>query len=381
MKVCFVLHSSALGGAERSNLELMDGLRNQKVECFAILPSYGPLIKELEKRGVSFKVLPYKWWMGKEGSPHWKRVGRLALNLAMILPVVIQIRKWEINVIVTNTITVCVGAIAAKILGIPHIWYIREFGYKDHRLVFDLGEKFSLWLMDRLTSVFIANSHAVAREYARFIPAQKIKVVYQSVNIEVQSSPGSEVFNKQTDKRPDFRCVIVGNLQEGKRQEDAIRAIAELLNRGIRAELLIVGGGDPIYRKYLHNIVRENGLDNRVKFIGYVDNPIPFMQMADVVLMCSIYEAFGRVTIEAMKVGKPVIGARSGGTVELIRDGFNGLLYTPGDYKELAEKIKYLYDHRDVALQMGEKCRRWAMEQFTEEVYAERVLTILREVA
>lgn len=81
-----------------------------------------------------------------------------------------------------------------------------------------------------------------------------------------------------------------------------------------------------------------------------------------------------------MKVGKPVIGARSGGTMELIRDGFNGFLYTPGNYKELAEKIQYLYENDDHAQRMGENGYQWASKQFTRDRYGEEVLAILREV-
>ena len=55
--------------------------------------------------------------------------------------------------------------------------------------------------------------------------------------------------------------------------------------------------------------------------------------------MCSRAEAFGRVTVEAMKLGLPVIGAARGATPELVRDGWNGLLYAHGDANELAGKI------------------------------------------
>jgi glycosyltransferase involved in cell wall biosynthesis len=72
--------------------------------------------------------------------------------------------------------------------------------------------------------------------------------------------------------------------------------------------------------------------------------------------------------------------ARSGGTTELIREGFNGLLYTPGNYKELAEKILHLHRHPDLAKKMGDNGQRWAAEYFTEERYGEEVLTILKQI-
>lgn len=375
MKVCFISHSAAKGGAERSLLELVDVLKEKGIEGYVVLPAHGPLVEELTKREITFCILPYKWWMGKD-LPTWKRMGRIVLNIVTIIPLVLRIKRWKCDAVCTNTVTVCVGALAARLLGLPHLWYIREFGYEDHGLVFDLGEKLSLWLMNWLSSIFIANSNAVAQKYQQYIDPSKLRVIYQSVSVPQNISTEEVPVATNTG----IRCVIVGALQEGKRQEEAILAIGELVHAGIDAELLIVGDGNPKYRDYLQKLVSENELDRYVKFIGYVENPFPFVKSADVVLMCSRNEAFGRVTVEAMKIGKPVIGARSGGTIELIRDGFNGFLYTPGDYKELATKIKYLYEHPDVVRDMGYNGLQWATERFTKERYGEEVLAVLGQL-
>lgn len=95
MKVCFVLHSSGKGGAERANLELIDGLQNKGIKCCAILPTYGVIIKELEKREIPLKIIPYRKWMTAIGSPFWKRIGRIVLNLIMIAPVMMQVKNGE----------------------------------------------------------------------------------------------------------------------------------------------------------------------------------------------------------------------------------------------------------------------------------------------
>lgn len=173
MRVCFVLHSSALGGAERSNLELIDALRNRGVECFAMLPHYGPVTEELERRDVPFKVFPYRWWTIWDGAPLWRRVYRMVFNLAATPLVTRQIKIWNPDVVISNTITVCVGAFAARILKVPHIWYIREFGYEDHKLVYILGSDISLKLMNRLSTACIACSHAVAENTDHLFPMKK----------------------------------------------------------------------------------------------------------------------------------------------------------------------------------------------------------------
>ena len=176
-----------------------------------------------------------------------------------------------------------------------------------------------------------------------------------------------------------IRCVMVGTLQEAKGQQDGIRAIAELIRDEINVELWIVGDGDRKYRESLQDLVRQNALIEHVKFFGYVESALPLIKSADVLLMCSRYEAFGRVTVEAMKLGKPVIGARSGGTTELISEGFNGLFYSPGNHKELAGKIKYLCEEPAAAKRMGENGQKWATEKFNQDRHGEEVLGVLRE--
>lgn len=376
MRICFVSHSSVKGGAERALLELIDALRMRDIEIYVLLPSYGPLVEELKNRNITYGVVSYKWWMGKN-SPLWKRIGRIIVNFCMLIPVVVKLKRWSCDVVYTNTITVCIGAFAAKLLKLPHIWHIHEFGYEDHGLVFDLGQRLSLWFVDHLSNVCIVNSNAVAQKYRQYIKPLKVKVVYQSVT--VQQDYGVETATLEIESET-VRCMIVGTLQEGKRQEDAILAIGELAKQGVKAELYIVGDGDPKYKEYLHKLVRENRLDNKVKFIGYVENPWPLMQSVNVILMCSRYEAFGRVTVEGMKLGKPVIGARSGGTTELIQDGFNGFLYPPGDYKKLAEKIMWLYKHPELAKQIGENGQKWANTKFNQERYGDEILAILKQI-
>jgi len=102
---------------------------------------------------------------------------------------------------------------------------------------------------------------------------------------------------------------------------------------------------------------------------------------ADLVVVCSRDEAFGRVTVEAMKAGKPVIGARSGGTAELIREGENGLLYTPGEVAELAGAIRRVAHDRILAGRLAECGRGWASETFTSDRYGELFALVLEESA
>jgi glycosyltransferase involved in cell wall biosynthesis len=91
------------------------------------------------------------------------------------------------------------------------------------------------------------------------------------------------------------------SLQALKGQQEAIAALAELVHRGINAELLVVGAGSRDFQMILEREIKNYGLEQRVIFYGHVENPILLIRAADVILMCSSFESFG----------KPVIGVAS----------------------------------------------------------------------
>jgi glycosyltransferase involved in cell wall biosynthesis len=121
-----------------------------------------------------------------------------------------------------------------------------------------------------------------------------------------------------------------------------------------------------------------NNIQDRIEFVGYVNNSSAYLKAANVVLVCSRCEAFGRVTVEGMLAGKPVIGSRCGGTAELLMDGFNGFGYTPGDADDLAEKIQHLRAHPADAAVMGENAATWAAAQFNLDRYGEEMWSYLQ---
>jgi glycosyltransferase involved in cell wall biosynthesis len=178
-------------------------------------------------------------------------------------------------------------------------------------------------------------------------------------------------------RKEKFRAIITGTLIEGKGQEEAIQAIAELAGRGMRIELLVIGSGIVHYEQHLRNLIAVKELEDLIYLIGHVRNPYPFMKSADIGLVCSRCEAFGRVTIEAMFARKPVIGARSGATPELVQDGVNGLLYKPGNVKDLADKIQFLYENPMEASRLGERGFQWAMDTFNRARYENQLLGLL----
>jgi glycosyltransferase involved in cell wall biosynthesis len=376
--VCFVSHSSGGGGAERVLLETVEPLQSQGFGCRVLLPEEGPFCGELTRLGVPFSVISYPMWMGRGKASLGIRV-KAALNLVKdTLEVAWQISRWKCDVVYSNTATVCVGAFAARLLGLPHVWHLHEFGLEDQGLSFLFGERRSMALIGRLSSRCICVSSALARKYEQSIDPSKITVIYPSMH-RAFCDTESLSYNPDPAVLPAerFRCVIVGALIEGKGQRDAILALADLRKAGISAELVIVGQGEAQYRRSLEELVKGINLEKEVTFIEQVKNALPIMRSAKVVLVCSKSEAFGRVTIEGMFSGTPVVGTRSAATAELIKDGVNGLLYSQGDPADLAAKIEYLYKNAAIAADLGRNAHSWVETCFTRERCTRELVAVL----
>ena len=373
MRICFISHSAYMGGAERALLEAIRSLMKRGITCLVILPYEGPLCEELARLKVTYRVVKYRPWVYKKHVSWWKRLNDFLISLVMVIPAAKTIVRWESTIVYTNTITIFTGALAAMLTRRPHIWHIHEFGYQDHGLEFLFGKKLSLGLMDRLSVLCIAASKALADAYRGTISPSKLKVIYQSVSMS-----SSSISIKPTSA---FKCVIVGKISEGKNQEDAVNAVAILSKKGILVNLSIIGDGFEDYIARLDEIIQKNNIQNEVKFAGYSNDAFGYMCNADVILMCSRSEGFGRVTVEGMLASKPVIGARGGATRELIQDGITGLLYTPGNYRELARKIEYLRRHSATAELLGKNAREWALNEFSEERYGADLIQLLITVS
>jgi glycosyltransferase involved in cell wall biosynthesis len=115
--------------------------------------------------------------------------------------------------------------------------------------------------------------------------------------------------------------------------------LTKILNEFPCTVLRIICDGNQDYLDSLKSLATERGLTENVEFLGYISNPKEVMAQSDLFLMCSRNEAFGRVTVEAMSVGCPVVGANSGGTKEIISSNDCGRLYEPGNTKQLADEV------------------------------------------
>ena len=367
MRVLWASHTGQIGGAELCLLEGATAVRDQGAEVVVVVPEDGPLVERLRAVGVDVVVFPYLWWSYPRPSLPGRllRVAKHAWSAARLRSVIRRVRP---DVVVTNTITIPVAALAARLAGVPHVWYIHEYGDPSHGLRFDYGFNASMRVVGACSDRVLVNSRALKRHVTPHLKHTPVDCVRLAVPVPDVSGLAS------TREKTAFELVFVGRKQPGKRQEDAIRALALLRARGVDAALTLVGSADPEYGAYLKRLAAEGGAAGHVRFVDHVDDPHAHVAGADVALMCSVNEAFGRATVEALKLGVPVVGAASGGTLDVVRDGETGLLHRPADPADLADKIEVLYRDPALRTRMGQAARDDARRRFTMRGYGQRLL-------
>lgn len=374
MRVAWISHSSSLaGGAEKSLVEAIEALDDAETEQYLVIPRAGQLELVVKDQILGFKTVSHPWWV-KEYVPTKNPIKRLAQYVKSTLQIFFWLRTIKADVVITNTLVAPCGAIAAKLAQIPHVWYIHELMATEHGLHFEFERKRTLSFVRNLSAQVIANSKVV---HDRFLPAvggSKLNTIYYSV----EDSGEMHKYDLLPSADEYFHLVLVGRLCKGKGQREAVEALRILRRKSVKAHLWLVGGAIGAYPDELRNLAKELGVEDALSFIKHVSNPYDYMLSADAVLMCSREEAFGRVTVEAMKVGKPVIAANSGSAPELVRHGWNGLLYESGSPESLAEQIEVLVKSRSLAREMGRNAYSWAHATFNKERYRSELTDVIR---
>jgi glycosyltransferase involved in cell wall biosynthesis len=375
LRILFVSHSAELYGAELCLHELLKSLLATDGHALEVVcPENGPLIPMLTALGVDVTVIPYGRWATRPASPR-RKLRLLRRNLYGVLRLYRHLRARRPQLVVTSTVTVPSAALAARAARIPHLLYAQEFGVEAHGVSFHFGRRRSLRLLGLLSVRVLAASHALERDLACVIGPAKLRVVYYAADMEIPAE------HRPAEDQP-LHVVMLGYKSPAKGQDQAIRALAMLRDRGVEVSLTLAGGGAPRYVEFLSDLSRELGIEDRVEHLGFVDgNPFDCFASSDAALSCSELEGLPRVVVEAMKCGCPVVGARSGGTEELITHGWNGYLYDPGDVADLAAKLELLAADREDTRRLGRNAATWARERFTEARYAADFLAIAAEAA
>lgn len=368
-KIAIFSHSSNLNGAERYLIELLLAirLRESNVDIYFYAVEYGPLIDMISPYVDNISYVNIPWWIGREKLSfkevilYLKKILKSSWFLSKVL------KNNSIDIVITNTIAIPIGALSAFFANKKHIWCIHELCEEGLGYKYIFSRYVSLKLISFFSSRIVFNSIYTSNSYS--FNNDKTKILYQPVLV-------SDVpFRKKGICKP-LRLIIVGRVSEGKGQLQAVKASLNLLDKGYNLTLTIVGGNNSAYCDKIRELICGN---KNIKLIEFCKDTTPYYLDADVALVCSKAEAFGRVTVEAMKYGLPVIASDRGGSLEIVKDGVNGYLYKYWDLEDLENKILRMFD-RGIYEKMAHDAYQGANSIYSLEKFSREIYNVLNEI-
>ena len=376
IKVCYFTHLPNLTGANRSLLDMIDGIDRSNVEPFVLLGSHGPVEEELKKRKIRYDISFYS--PATNSDNYIKNIGKYFLNTSFINRVSVNkvkkiLKREKIDILHNNTYIVGVGMQAAYELKIPYICHIREFIWEDHHRKF-FNETQQEFLLKNATEV-LAITKAVKQKF-QLQSDKEIIVLNDGIKTDEYKLPLTKKFKGET-----VSILMAGRITPGKGQMDAIKAVEELQKRGHQnLKLIIIGGiGDDKYNSEIHDYVDHKRIDN-IDFVEFTKDLKAIRSQCDIGLTCSKAEALGRVTIENMLSSMLVIGADTAGTLEIIRDGENGYIYKQDSYVDLADTIEQVIDNPNQSNKVIGLGYKDALNRFAYDEYAKKIECIYRGI-
>jgi glycosyltransferase involved in cell wall biosynthesis len=363
VKILVLSHiSELLGGAERSMLTVLDEWhRDHNIEpVFILRQPVKSLAGALDERGWKYYALRYTFWSdGRPPTEPYDVFTNAYHNNIAIKEIENIIIENGPDIVLTNSVVCPWAALAAHYQSVPHVWFVREYGDLDHGRIFEMGRQKTLEDVGNLSELVVANSKALEKHLSGYVDSAKLTTLYTPFKLsDLEKSAKSEKKNPYKHKNS-LKLVVTGNLASSKGQHLVVEAVGKLVeDRNADIELCVIGrSGDPTYSKKVEEILNTYNITDRVHMLGYQTSPLPFVAAADIGVMASRREAFGRTTFEYLALSKAVVGADSGATPEMVKRGINGYLFQPNDVSSLVKAISHYIDEPGLVEKHGKSSR------------------------
>ncbi len=349
LRICHIITQLELGGAQRNTLYTTTHLDKHRFTP-SLLCGRGGMLDAEAAAGpwpdpfVSHLVRPVRPW-----SDFWAVV-----DLYKIL------RRDKPHIVHTHSSKAgIVGRLAAYLAGVPVILHtFHGFGFTpgQHVLVRKLYvtlEKFCSALSTHL--IFVSEDNQREADTLGILKGKPYSLIRSGISMSPQPEgerlPGSG-----------WTVISVGNFKPQKNPLDLIRVAQEVCAKDPSIQFVLIGDGQ--LRGQAEQEVKAQGLTQRVHFLGWRQDARQFTAQADAFLLTSLWEGLPRALVEAFAERKPAVGYGVNGVRDILKDGENGFMITPGDTATAAEKILWLKNHTIDARRMGEAGRRVVEVEF-----------------
>jgi glycosyltransferase involved in cell wall biosynthesis len=338
-------------------------------EVVAVQPFYRPRLRVLKtsvaSQSVSYFSLPGNWGLATAGRFLAKRM-RDALLASHA--------REPFDLVHAHASLPCghAAAILGKELKIPFVVSVHGLDVFSNRQASPLGG----WRHDQSAAVYrsaqavICVSDKVRRQVTQDMKARTV-VIYNGVDVDL--------FSPATVSSASLTILSVGNLIPTKGHALLLRAFASIAGLFPSCRLEIIGQGGE--RGRLVSLARELRIIERVTFRNRQSRETiaEAMRNCAIFALPSSYEGLGCVYLEAMASGKPAIGCRGQGIDEIIEDGKNGFLISPGSESELAEYMRVLLLNEDFRRRIGAAARETVLQHHTLDHQARSLAQVYRE--
>jgi glycosyltransferase involved in cell wall biosynthesis len=359
-RILYVNHVARISGGERGLVNTVRRLDKTEFEVVVALPATGSLSEELTAAGAKVvcvdicrltktwnPILLLKYYFS------WLRGVRQLTRL-------IQDMSIDMVYANSNTAQICAGPAAGR-AGIPCIWHSRD--------LVSLGPLFR-WVSKRATLV-VAISKAVEKHLRdNGVDPLKTRMIHNAVDTDVFKSQSrrDEMLERMGVTAENQLVATVGQLVPWKKHDMFLRCAALILQKRPNTMFAIIG--DDMFKdngSYAAGLKKaaERSLPGRIIFPGYCVDMPAMLEGVDVLLHPASREPFGRVIIEAMAMGKPVVAVDSCGPAEIINSEEDGILVPEGDVEAMAAAAVKLLSDDAFARKIGEAARKKVETQFS----------------
>lgn len=363
------VNSDPYGGSDKSLFSLLTHLDRTCFEPVAALPP-GPMTERYQAAGIPVREVLLAPLRRSLNPLHHLRFARRYPSTIRAFEGIFRAEGTQV-VYINSGIHVTAGR-AARRNGIPIVWHIREI----------VGiNRFLTGLVKRWADRVITNSAAVKEAFG----LADAEVIHNGIDLN-EFEKGESTIRRDLPELGERRfAVMVSRVDAWKGHRVFIEASRRVYQALPDVRFLIVGG--PVYsRADLYDALREEvrglGLEAVILFSGARDDVPGILREASLVVCPSTSpEPFGRVPIEAMAAGRPVIASRAGGHLETVVDRETGYLTEPGNVEQVAERMLELFQDPDHAQTLGKMGRRRVEEHFTLETCVRKIEQVIASAA
>ena len=348
-------HGDIVGGGEISLLQLIGALDRSQWRPVLAVPHEGAVAEQAGRAGIPTYVVSMP-----------AVTGRSMASLVSIRALWQLIRQQDAQIVHANgTRAMIYGGLAARLAHCPAVWHVRvtdSDGWLDRALY-------------QLSAKVIVNSDAVRHRFS-WGAADRLHRIHNGVDT-VRFAPRSPSSARRAAlglSAHDRVVVSLGRFVSYKGYEDLLRAANIVHRQDAAVHWVLVGDGE--LRSDLVRQAEALGVYQRVHFTGWLEDVRETLALADVFVLPSHGEHFGRVLIEAMAMGKAVVATDAGGVPEIVRHGETGWLVTPGQPDHLAEAVQQLLANGEQSRRFGLAGRRVVEDSFSLQGHANQIQSL-----